>query len=198
MDFRAERRIYIMTGPNRGGKTTFTQAIGLIFLLAQHGLYVPATRCMLSPADCIYTHFPADENRTVDLGRLGEESRRISDIFSEATDRSLLLFNESLATTNFEEGLYIAKDVVKALHLLGARTIFNTHMHDLAMNLDELNRSMPGDSAVASLITGIDNGQRSYKVSLAPPCGQSYARDIAKQYGVTYAQLKARVEHNRQ
>ncbi|MBQ5544932.1 MAG: DNA mismatch repair protein [Clostridia bacterium] len=197
VDFRAERRIYIMTGPNRGGKTTFTQAIGLIFLLAQHGLYVPATRCMLSPADCIYTHFPADENRTVDLGRLGEESRRISDIFSEATDRSLLLFNESLATTNFEEGLYIAKDVVKALHLLGARTIFNTHMHDLAMNLDELNRSMPGDSAVASLITGIDNGQRSYKVSLAPPCGQSYARDIAKQYGVTYAQLKARVEQNR-
>lgn len=193
VDFRAERRIYIMTGPNRGGKTTFTQAIGLIFLLAQHGLYVPAKRCMISPADNIFTHFPADENRTVDLGRLGEESKRMSEIFSEATDRSLLLFNESLATTNFEEGLYIAKDVVKALHYLGARTIFNTHMHDLAMNLDELNGSEPTDSNVASLITGIENGKRSYKVSLAPPCGQSYARDIAKKYGVTYDQLKATI-----
>ena len=192
-DFRAERRIYIMTGPNRGGKTTFTQAIGLIFLLAQHGLYVPASRCMISTADCIYTHFPADENRTVDLGRLGEESKRMSEIFSEATNRSLLLFNESLATTNFEEGLYIAGDVVKALHYLGARTIFNTHMHELAMHLDELNRSEPTDSNVASLITGIENGQRSYKVSLAPPCGQSYARDIAQKYGVTYSQLKERM-----
>ncbi len=197
VDFRAERRIYIMTGPNRGGKTTFTQAVGLIFLMAQHGLYVPAKRCMLSPADCIYTHFPADENRTVDLGRLGEESKRMSEIFSEATDRSLLLFNESLATTNFEEGLYIAKDVVKALHYLGARTIFNTHMHDLAMHLDELNQSEPTDSAVASLITGIDNGQRSYKVSLAPPCGQSYARDIAKKYGVTYGQIKATIDERK-
>ncbi len=197
VDFRAERRIYIMTGPNRGGKTTFTQAVGLIFLMAQQGLYVPAKRCMLSPADCIYTHFPADENRTVDLGRLGEESKRMSEIFSEATDRSLLLFNESLATTNFEEGLYIAKDVVKALHYLGARTIFNTHMHDLAMHLDELNQSEPTDSAVASLITGIDNGQRSYKVSLAPPCGQSYARDIAKKYGVTYGQIKATIDERK-
>ena len=194
VDFRAERRIYIMTGPNRGGKTTFTQAIGQIFLLAQHGIYVPAKRCILSPADNIYTHFPADENRTVDLGRLGEESKRLSEIFAEATDRSLLLLNESLATTNFEEGLYIAKDVVKAMHYLGARAIFNTHMHDLAMNLDELNRSEPTDSNVASLITGIDNGRRSYKVSLAPPCGQSYARDIAKKYGVTYDQLKAKIK----
>lgn len=197
IDFRAERRIYIMTGPNRGGKTTFTQAVGIIFLLAQHGLYVPAKRCMLSPADCIFTHFPADENRTVDLGRLGEESQRLSDIFANATDKSLLLFNESLATTNFEEGLYIAKDVVKALHYLGARTIFNTHMHELAMKLDELNNSEPTDSNVASLITGIENGQRSYKVSLAPPCGQSYARDIAKKYGVTYAQIKQTINNNR-
>ena len=194
VDFRRERRIYIMTGPNRGGKTTFTQAVGLIFLMAQHGLYVPAKRCILSPADAIYTHFPADENRTVDLGRLGEESKRLSEIFSEATDRSLLLLNESLATTNFEEGLYIAKDVVKAMHYLGARAIFNTHMHELAMNLDELNGSEPTDSNVASLITGIDNGKRSYKVSLAPPCGQSYARDIAKKYGVTYDQLKAAIK----
>ncbi len=197
VDFRDERRIYIMTGPNRGGKTTFTQAVGLIFLLAQQGVYVPAKRCMLSPADNIFTHFPADENRTVDLGRLGEESKRLSEIFSQATDRSLLLFNESLATTNFEEGLYIAKDVVKSLHYLGARTIFNTHMHELAMNLDELNASDGGGNCVASLITGIENGQRSYKVFLAPPCGQSYAKDIARKYGVTYGQIKESIDRRR-
>ena len=142
----------------------------------------------LSPCDNIFTHFPADENQTVNLGRLGEESKRISEIFSLATDKSLLLFNESLATTSFTEGLYIAKDVVKAMRSLGARTIFNTHMHELAMDLDEIN-ALNGKIKVASLVTGIHEGQRSYKVYLAPPDGISYARDIAEKYGVTYSQL---------
>ena len=128
----------------------------------------------LSPCDNIFTHFPADENQTVNLGRLGEESKRISD--------------ESLATTSFTEGLYIAKDVVKAMRSLGARTIFNTHMHELAMDLDEIN-ALNGKIKVASLVTGIHEGQRSYKVYLAPPDGISYARDIAEKYGVTYSQL---------
>ncbi len=189
IDFDADHRIYIMTGPNRGGKTTMTQAVGLVFLLAQFGIYVPCESVELSPVDNIYTHFPADENKTVDLGRLGEESQRMSEIFSQATNESLLLFNESLATTSFEEGLYIAKDVVKALRYLGPRTIFNTHMHELAMNLDEVNTKIEGDSKVASLITGIHEGKRSYKIFLAPPEGVSYAQDIAKKYGVTFNQL---------
>ena len=178
-----------MTGPNRGGKTTLTQAVGLVFLMAQCGLYVPADSCSLSPADCIYTHFPADENKTVDLGRLGEESRRLSEIFAKASDESLLLFNESLATTSFAEGLYIAKDVTKALRYLGARTIFNTHMHELAMSAKEVNEQIEGDMKVASLITGIHEGKRSFKIFIAPPEGVSYAQDIAKKYGVTIDQL---------
>ncbi len=195
-EFNKKHGIYIMTGPNRGGKTTFTQAVGILFLMAQHGLYVPAESVTLSPADNIYTHFPADENQTVDLGRLGEESRRLSTIFAEATDKSVLLFNESLATTSFAEGLYIAKDVVKSLRYLGARTIFNTHMHELAMNLDLMN-SLEGDMDVASLITGIHEGQRSYKVFLAPPEGVSYARDIAVKYGVTFEQLTKSIHKNK-
>ncbi len=188
-EFTKEHGVYIMTGPNRGGKTTFTQAVGILFLMAQHGIYVPARRLELSPCDNIFTHFPADENKTVDLGRLGEESKRINYIFSEATDQSLLLFNEPLASTSFSEGLYIAKDVLQALCILGARTIFNTHMHELAMNLDTIN--VPGGKLkAASLITDVYKGQRSYKVSVAPPMGISYARDIAEKYGVTLDQLK--------
>lgn len=194
-DFDADHRIYIMTGPNRGGKTTLTQAVGLAVLMAQCGIYVPAEEMQLSPVDSIYTHFPADENKTVNLGRLGEESQRMSGIFARATKESLLLFNESLATTSFEEGLFIAKDVVKALRYLGARTVFNTHMHELAMNLDEVNTIIKGDSRVASLITGIHEGKRSYKIFIAPPEGVSYAQDIAKKYGVTFSQLIDRIEH---
>ncbi len=197
IDFNEKQRIFIMTGPNRGGKTTFTQAVGIIFLLAQCGIYVPAESAELSPVDNIYTHFPADENQTVNLGRLGEESKRLSEIFASATDKSLLLFNESLATTSFAEGLYIAKDVVKALRFLGARTIFNTHMHELAYNLDTVNAQMEGDSNVASLITGIHDGRRSYKVYIAPPEGVSYAQDIAKKYGVTFNQLSLVIKEHK-
>lgn len=193
IEFNEEHGIYIMTGPNRGGKTTFTQAVGILFLMAQHGLYVPAESARITPADNIYTHFPADENQTVNLGRLGEESKRLSEIFAVASNKSLLLFNESLATTSFVEGLYIAKDVVRALRYLGARTIFNTHMHELAMNLDQMN-SGEGDLNVASLITGIHDGERSYKVFLAPPEGVSYAKDIAEKYGVTFGQLKESID----
>ena len=192
-EFSREHGIYIMTGPNRGGKTTFTQTVGILFLLAQNGIYVPAEACSISPCDNIFTHFPADENKTVDLGRLGEESRRISEIFSAATGNSLLLFNESLATTSFTEGLYIAKDVVRALRRLGARTVFNTHMHELAADLEPIN-SLDGDLKVASLITGVHEGRRSFKVYIAPPEGISYARDIARKYGVTFEQLERSIK----
>ena len=70
-----------MTGPNRGGKTIFTQAWGIAMLLAQLGIYVPAESAAISPCDNIFTHFPADENDTVDLGRLGEESKRLAGDF---------------------------------------------------------------------------------------------------------------------
>ena len=193
-EFATENGIYIMTGPNRGGKTTFTQSIGVLFVLAQNGIFVPAQSLHISPCDNIFTHFPADENQTVNLGRLGEESKRISEIFASATDRSLLLFNESLATTSFTEGLYIAKDVVRAMRRLGARTIFNTHMHELATDLDSINH-LDGGMMVASLITGIHEGRRSFKVYIAPPEGISYAKDIAEKYGVTYEQLERSIVH---
>ena len=187
-------RIYILTGPNRGGKTTITQAVGLAFLLAQNGIYVPASSMKFIPCDNIFTHFPADENDTVDLGRLGEESKRLSEIFSVATRYSLILLNESLATTNVAEGLYIAKDVVKAMRYLSVRSVFNTHMHDLARNLDEVNRDIEGESVIASMVTGVENGRRSFKVFIAPPQGVSYARDIAEKYGVTFDKIKAEID----
>lgn len=187
-------RIYILTGPNRGGKTTFTQAVGLAILLAQNGIYAPCSEFKLSPCDNIFTHFPADENDTVDLGRLGEESKRLAEIFDIATPNSMLLLNESLATTNVSEGLYIARDVVRAMRYLGVRSVFNTHMHDLAKNLGEMNSQTEGKSLVQSLVTGVENGERSFKVYISPPQGSSYARDIAKKYGVTFEQIRQNID----
>ncbi len=191
LDFDKAHLVYVLTGANRGGKTTVTQAVGLLFALAQGGIFVPADSSVFQPADCIYTHFPADEDKTMDLGRLGEECRRFRQIYSDSTKNSLLLLNETFSTTSFEEGYFIAKDAVRAILSKGVRTIYNTHMHKLAFELEELNRPYDAVKAV-SLIVKADGGNRSFKIAMAPPEGMSYAGDIARKYGVTYEML---VEH---
>ncbi len=190
LDFSAEHRIYILTGANRGGKTTFTQAVGLAFVLAQGGIRVPAASFTYSPVDNIFTHYPADENETMDLGRLGEETKRFRELYQQATARSLLLLNESFSTTSYEEGYYIARDVVRALKYLGVRTIYNTHMHKLASEIDVLNREETAEDMAASLVSQSKDGERSYRIVIAPPEGLSYAKDIAEKYGVTFEQLR--------
>ena len=192
LDFDYDHTIYILTGANRGGKTTATQGIGLLYALAQGGVYVPADSFEFAPADCIYTHFPADEDQTMDLGRLGEECIRFKEIFTEATDSSLILMNETFSTTSFEEGYYIACDSIKALLTKGARTIYNTHMHKLGLDAEEFSKDFK--QKASSLVVKSDGGKRSFKLAIAPPEGSSYAADIAKKYGVTYEMLTGKNE----
>ena len=190
--FDNDHTIYILTGANRGGKTTATQGIGLLYALAQGGVQVPADSFEFAPADCIYTHFPADEDKTMDLGRLGEECIRFKEIFTEATDSSLILMNETFSTTSFEEGYYIACDSIKALLTKGARTIYNTHMHKLGIDAEDFSKDFK--KKASSLIVKSDGGKRSFKLAIAPPEGSSYAADIAKKYGVTYEMLTGKTE----
>lgn len=188
LSFTAESRLYLLTGANRGGKTTVTQAIGQLFLLAQGGIYVPAESFVFTPADLILTHFPADEDKTLDLGRLGEECRRFRDLYAQSTSDSLFLLNETFSTTSFEEGYYIAADAVRAVLKKGTRTIYNTHMHKLARDLDLLNKGA-SEGRACSLIVRSEGGNRSFRIEVAPPEGMSYAQSIAEKYGVTYGAL---------
>ena len=187
--FDEDGRILIITGPNRGGKTVFTEGVGYVHILFQAGLYVPAVSAQISPADGIFTHFPADENKTVTLGRLGEESSRISTIFQSANEHSLVLLNESLTSTSYSEGLYLAKCVVKAMRYMGLRAIYNTHIHELAQAAGELNAEIEGESRVVSLISRMEDGKRSFVIEPGDPLGSSYAMDIAGKFGLDLPQL---------
>lgn len=197
--FGENGRIFILTGPNQGGKTTYTQSIGLAQLLFQLGIYVPGTAAAISPVDRIYTHFPVEEKPDTRMGRLGEESKRLNDIFRKATPYSLILLNESLQSTSPYEGLYISREVITALKLLGARAVFATHLHELAEKLDELNSTVQSDSKVVSLISCIvenkdstdefSSVQRTYKIVPGVPQGTSYAKDIASRYGLSFEKL---------
>jgi len=207
--FDDQARIYILTGPNQGGKTTYTQAVGIMQVLFQAGLYVPGESARVSPVDSIFTHFPLEERPETGTGRLGEEAQRISEIFQHATTHSLVLLNESLSATSPGESIYLARDIVRALRLWGLRAIFVTHLHELAENLSALNDETPGDSPVASLVAGLatadgraphnsgEPARRTYKIVPAPPMGLSFARDIAHRHGISFDQL-AEVRRSRQ
>lgn len=192
-------RIAILTGPNQGGKTTYVQMVGLCQILAQLGLWLPATKARLSPVDGIYTHYPVEENLAKATGRFGDEAQRLSHIFTDATQHSLILLNESLASTNSGESLYIAQDLVRILRRMGTRAIFATHLHELAADVASLNEQTPGDSHVVSLVAsrienGADGTRRSYKIGPGQPMGRSYAREIASKYGIGYEQLMSRLK----
>ena len=102
-----------------------------------------------------------------------DEAQRLQQIFAQGIRYSLILLNESLASTNPGESLYIAQDIVRILRLLGARAIFATHLHELVVNMATLNASTDGVSHIVRQVVsrmGIgENGlYRSYKIALAP------------------------------
>jgi hypothetical protein len=189
-----DRRITILTGPNQGGKTTYTQMVGLCQILAQAGLWLPAASARVSLVDNIFTHYPVEESLAKATGRFGDEAQRLSQIFKRATRHSLILLNESLSSTSPGESVYLAQDISRILRRMGTRAIFATHLHELAAAVPQLNAEADGAGGLVSLVAsrlwdGEDGDQRSYKILPGPPMGRSYAREIASKYGISYEQL---------
>jgi len=197
--------IFVLTGANQGGKTTYTRALGISQLLFQAGMPVPGTTGRMSPVDNIYTHFPELEKNSISEGRLGEECQRLEAVLPRLTDRSLILMNESLSSTSHQECLFIAEEIMRFMHKIGCRALFATHIHELAEDIQKINAE-PGLSKLVSLVAGVDEGRdmevmtedgpvrmsgskRTYKILMMEPQGKSFALDIAKTYGISFEQL---------
>ncbi len=188
--------IYVLTGPNRGGKSVITCAVGIAFVMAQLGLPVCADSCVISPCDEIFTHFPTGSEDTIDKGRLGEECSRLSTIFEEVSEDSLVLCDESLSSTGSFEAAYIASEVLQGFSMARCRGIFSTHLHDLAASVDTINAScVPnGGVKIDNLVAAIEKGSRSFKILREKPDGKSYARDIAEKYGLSLDKIMTKIK----
>ena len=184
-------RIFILSGPNRGGKSVVTCALGIAQAMCQLGLPVPAEEATISPVGAIFTHFPTGAEDTLDKGRLGEECARLREIFDAADENSLILLDESLSSTGAFEASFIAAEILTAFAILGARVLFSTHLHELAGEVAEINRrsAAEGGVAVDTLVAGIEEGRRSFRIRRQTPDGKSYARDIADRYGLSLEKL---------
>ncbi len=187
---------YVITGPNRGGKSVITCAVGIAFVMAGLGLPVCADSCVISPCDEIFTHFPTGSEDTIDKGRLGEECSRLEAIFKDVSEFGLVLLDESLSSTGSFEGAYIASEVLQGFSMVGCRGIFSTHLHDLAASVDSINEATvpQGGVRIDNLVAAIDMGSRSFKIVRARPDGKSYARDIADKYGLSLDKILEKIK----
>ena len=194
--FDDDARIFVLTGPNRGGKSVITVAVGAAQALFQLGLPVPASEARISVVDAIFTHFPEGADDTIDKGRLGEECARLKEIFDAVSEDSMILLDESLSSTGAYEATYIASEILSGFAAVRCRGIFSTHLHDLAAGIADINeRSVRvGGVRLDTLVAGIEEGQRSFKIYRAKPDGKSYAKDIADKYGLSFENLMARTE----
>ncbi len=185
--FDDEGRIYILTGPNQGGKSIYTYSVGLLYAMLHLGVLLPAREACLSPVDNIFTYFPARKAESYGKGRFATECADLSAISRKITGRSLFLFDECLSSTSSVESTVIAKEVLSAYARIGCKGIFTTHLHDLCRTVGEINTDSSNRSRVENLSAQIDatTGERSFKIVKGDVLGESFAYDIARKYRLT-------------
>lgn len=168
-------RLVVISGPNRGGKSTFLRSVGLAQVFMMSGLFVTAKAYRASLTPAVFTHFPRREEEGMERGRLADELARLSDIVDGLSPGCLLLMSESFASTNEEEGAAIASEVLAAMADAGVRVVFVTHLLELAAALS-------GQDGVTTLrAERIADGRRTYRMVPGAAEMTSHARDIFEQ-----------------
>lgn len=198
LSFDEDGEFFILTGPNKGGKTTYIRSIGIAQVLFQAGCFVPALRAEMSIADAVYTHFPEEETLGIDKGRLGKEAERMSVIINNSTSESLVLLNETFSSTRRIDGYYLGRDVLKILMKIKCKGIYVTHFGELADDIEALNEEVHEGSKLACLVAGIvdsDNmgltGNRTFKIQRMKSVGLGYSMDIVFKHGLLPEQITA-------
>ena len=129
---REDGRVVVLTGPNMAGKSTILRQAGLIQLLAQMGSFVPADRARLPVCDRVFTRVGASDNLARGQSTFMVEMNESASIVHGATAASLVLLDEIGRGTSTYDGVSIAWAVTEHLHeVVGAKTIFATHYHEL-------------------------------------------------------------------
>jgi DNA mismatch repair ATPase MutS len=183
-DVRADgKQLIMITGANQGGKSTFLRSVGLAQLMMQAGMFVAAGEFAASACAGVFTHFKREEDATMEKGKLDEELERMSGIAGQIAPGSLLLCNESFASTNEREGSEIARQIIRALTETGVRIVFVTHLYDLAESCYARNTG----TALFLRAQRQADGRRTFRLLEGEPLPTSYGQDLYRQvFGAAY------------
>ena len=180
-------RIFVVTGPNQGGKTTFARAFGQLHYLASLGLSIPGTNANLMFTDQVYTHFEKEEDLRIQSGKLQDDLERLHLILGKATKNSVIVVNEIFASTTLKDALLMGKRMMDALTELQAVCVIVTF-------LDELADYGPETVSLAGGVKEEDPRIRTFEIKRKEPEGLAYAMTIARNYSLTYEQIMRRLE----
>jgi hypothetical protein len=170
----AGQSMTMITGANKGGKSTFLRSVGVAQLMMQCGMFVAAQSMRANLNTSIFTHYKREEDASMESGKLDEELARMSEIVDRLSANVLLLLNESFACTDEREGSEIARQVTDALIDEAVEIFYVTHLYDFS---EEVAASQSGRVAFLRAEREAD-GARSFKIVPAPALQTSFGDDI--------------------
>ena len=166
------KMLYLVTGANQGGKSTFLRSLGQAQLMAQSGMPVGAKEFTAPLRKSVFSHFKKEEDRWMTSGKLDEELERMGRIANYIKGGDMLLFNEAFSSTNEREGSEIGRQITEVLVKYGVEVFSVTHLHAYAIAFRDR------EDVQYLRAQRLEDGKRTFNILPGEPLATAFGEDL--------------------